>query len=185
MDHYLDIHVLPDPEFDINVIMNALYSKLHRGFASVGHGELGVSFPGMDKKGLGSQLRLHGTHESLSRLMAIQWVVGLRDHIQISNILLVPEVVQHRVVSRMQVKSSAERLRRRSVKNGKLTEAEAQERILETNEKRCKLPFIQLKSSSTGQIFHLYIQHSAPQFNSVAGKFSDYGLSSVATVPYF
>ena len=30
MDHYLDIRVLPDPEFGQVELLNALYAKLHR-----------------------------------------------------------------------------------------------------------------------------------------------------------
>ena len=185
MDHYLDIHVLPDPEFDSNVIVNALFSKLHRGLVSVGQGEIGIRFPGADKNGPGTHLRLHGTNEALNRFMAIEWLTGMRDHIQASKILPIPAKVQHCVVSRIQVKSSAERLRRRSVKNGRLTEAESKERILDSREKRSELPFVQLKSSSTGQIFQLFIQHSLPQVDSVSGKFSAYGLSNTTTVPCF
>ena len=184
MDHYLDIQVLPDPEFTENLLLNAVFAKLHRALASLGGGEVGVSFPGADKV-LGTHLRLHGTSVALIRLMGEDWIKGVRDHIAIGDVRSVPAVTQYRVVRRIQLKSSAERLRRRSVKNGRLTESEAQERILSSNEKRCKLPFIQLKSNSTGQNFLLFIQQSAPQAIPVIGVFSDYGLSSSATIPYF
>ena len=34
MDHYLDIRLLPDPEFPAPLLMNALFTKLHRALVS-------------------------------------------------------------------------------------------------------------------------------------------------------
>jgi CRISPR-associated endonuclease Csy4 len=55
MDHYLEIRLLPDPEFPATTLMNALFSKFHRGLASHGEGAIGVSFPDVKEahRGLG------------------------------------------------------------------------------------------------------------------------------------
>ena len=45
MDHYVDIQVLPDPEFLETTLMNELFSKLHRALGKHGQGKIGVSFP--------------------------------------------------------------------------------------------------------------------------------------------
>ena len=92
---------------------------------------------------------------------------------------------QHRVVKRVQVKSSAERLRRRSVNKGWLSEAAAIERIPLSKEKQSKFPFLELKSNSNEQTFRLFIWQMPLQSSAVAGRFSDYGLSEHATTPYF
>ena len=184
MDHYLEIQVLPDPEFTENLFMNKIFSKLHCSLVNAGHGEVGVSFPDVDKT-LGARLRLHGTALALNRVMAENWLAGLNDHITVSAVQSVPAIVQYRVVSRVQVKSNAERLYRRSVKKGWLTQEQAQERILSSTEQRSKLPFLQLKSTSTGQNFLLFVEQSPLQAKAVSGKFSDYGLSSAATIPCF
>ncbi|WP_293936083.1 type I-F CRISPR-associated endoribonuclease Cas6/Csy4 [Iodobacter sp.] len=184
MDHYLEIKVLPDPEFEVATLFNALFAKLHRALADVGQGQIGVSFPLADKT-LGPILRLHGKHAALEQLMAENWLKGLRDYTTASVILSVPASAKHRVVKRVQAKSSAERLRRRSISKGWLSEQEAIERIPLANEARLKLPFIQMKSNSTAQSFRLFIQQGPLQAEAVAGVFNDYGLSPVATIPVF
>ncbi len=52
MNHYLDIRLLPDPEFTATVLMSALFSKLHRGLAELGTGRVGVQFSGCGAIGL-------------------------------------------------------------------------------------------------------------------------------------
>ena len=71
MDHYIDITLLPDPEFPVTTLMNALFSKLHRGLVDHGGRDIGVSFPDIakNKRSLGKRMRLHGSKESLERLM--------------------------------------------------------------------------------------------------------------------
>jgi CRISPR-associated endonuclease Csy4 len=41
MDHYLEIRVLPDPEFSEEMLMAALVAKLHRALGKEGRGILG------------------------------------------------------------------------------------------------------------------------------------------------
>ena len=114
MNFYQDIRVLEDPEFKESMLMAALFAKLHRALGAYGEGDIGISFPRAEKI-LGDTIRLHGTQQALSAIAATPWLKGLRDYTQCSEILAVPEKVAYRTVSRVQVKSSAERLRRRSV----------------------------------------------------------------------
>lgn len=184
MDHYIDIRVLPDPEFVETVLMNALFSKLHRGLVAAGAGQVGVSFP-KEVKQLGDVLRLHGSQDALKTMMANGWMKGLRDYTEVSIIQLVPKDCQHRFVKRVQIKSSAERLRRRSIKNGKVSPEDAATRIPLSREKRLALPYLELKSQSTSQAFKLFVYQSEPQSEPSEGQFSSYGLSSNATIPVF
>lgn len=184
MDHYQDIRVLPDPEFSEPMLMAALFAKLHRALAAHGQGNIGVSFPGMQRTP-GAVLRLHGSHKTLAELQESGWLKGLRDYTGIGPLQAVPTGAQHRTVSRVQVKSSAERLRRRSVSKGWLTDAQAREKIPMANEQRSSLPFITLKSLSTGQSFRLFLKQGELQAVPIEGSFSFYGLSAFATVPWF
>lgn len=184
MDHYIEIRVLPDPEFSEEMLMAALMAKLHRALGQRGKGDIGVSFPAHGIKP-GAVLRLHGEHQGLSELESLAWRKGLNDYCLCTAIKAVPEVNQWRCVSRVQVKSSAPRLMRRSVKKGWITEEEAQQRIRTMEEARTDLPWLNLRSLSTGQSFRLFIRHGELLSAPVVGMFSTYGLSGTATVPWF
>lgn len=184
MDSYQDIRLLPDPEFGIELLMAALFAKLHRALGQYAAGKIGVSFPRAGKTP-GDRLRLHGSAEVLAEFNLTAWRKGVNDHIESSDINTVPAGVKYRTVSRVQVKSSAERLRRRSVKKGWMTEEQALEHIPDSHSKRCNLPFIALKSLSTGEGFRLFIRQGELRDSPTAGAFGSYGLSGTTTVPWF
>lgn len=52
-------------------------------------------------------------------------------------------------------------------------------------EARTDLPWLNLRSLSTGQSFRLFIRHGELLSAPVVGMFSTYGLSATATVPWF
>lgn len=184
MEHYIELRLLPDPEFAETLLMNALFVKLHRALCEAGRGEIGVSFPKADKT-LGDRLRLHGGKEALERLNSLNWLTGMRDHVSDFGVRPAPEKCKYRIVQRVQAKSSAERLYRRSARNGRLSEEEAMIKAAAAAEERLNLPFVLLKSASTGQQFLLFIEQGKLTDKPQTGSFSDYGLSSVATVPWF
>ncbi len=186
-DHYLDIRLLPDPEFSTPLLMSALFSKLHRALVQQGEGNIGVSFPKVRPKApsLDDCLRLHGSAEALGRLASLNWLLGMRDHTAVGEITPVPGDTAHRVVRRVQAKSSPERLRRRLMQRRGITLDAACEAIPDTAGERLNLPFVTLRSQSTGQPFRLFIEHLPVQEQPVRGEFSAYGLSPEATVPWF
>lgn len=187
MDHHADIDVRPDPEFPAHQLMSALYSKLHRVLVAQNSTRIGVSFPGVDLKAphLGTRLRLHGDFASLSALAESCWLAGMRDHVTLGQPTRVPEAAKHCVVRRVQVKSSPERLRRRLMRRHNLDVYEVQQRIPDGVARLSGLPFVQLHSTSTGQPFRLFIDHGPAQSSAVLGDFNTYGLSQVATIPWF
>ena len=201
MDHYVDIRLQPDAEFAPAMLMAALFTKLHKVLAAGAHQDIGVSFPQMDegdpaparasRKGahpryaLGQVLRLHGTGLTLHKLLATDWLTGMRDHVVCGAVLAVPTNARHRVVSRVQAKSSPERLRRRQMRRHGLTAEQAQERIPDSAAEELNLPFLTLRSQSTGQTFRLFIRLGPEQATAVSGEFGAYGLSAQATVPWF
>ncbi len=187
MDHYIDIDVRQGPEFPAHQLMSALYAKLHRVLVAQNSTGIGVSFPGVDLKALqfGTRLRLHGNLVSLSALLESDWLAGMRDHVKLVQPARVPEAAKHCAVRRVQVKSSPERLRRRLMRRHNLDAQEAQRRIPDDAARLVRLPFMQLRSTSTGQVYRLFIAHGPAQPDAVSGGFNTYGLSQVATIPWF
>ena len=187
MDHYLDIRLLPDPEFPAPMLMSALFAKLHRRLVEHSRGDIGVSFPAVDETrlALGDRLRLHGTAEAIERLMAENWLHGMRDHSALQSITMVPADVRYRTVRRVQAKSNPERLRRRLMQRKGLTQEAAVAAIPDSAGERLKLPYVTLNSRSTGQQFRLFIQHSTIASIPSPGQFTSYGLSGTATIPWF
>lgn len=187
MDHYLEISLRPDPEFAPALLMNALFNKLHRALVQLGSEQIGVSFPDamVERPHLGSRLRLHGSSGHLQALMALPWLSGMLDHANVSAILPVPENARHRTVRRVQVQSSPERLRRRYSRRHGVSANEALERLPDSIAGRLKLPFVTVRSQSTGQQFRLFIAHGPEQDTPQSGVFNCYGLSQHATLPWF
>ena len=188
MDHYLDITLLPDPEFSQNHLMDALFAKLHRALVTAGCGDIGISFPQVREQGtgLGTVLRIHGRALRLSELMAVNWLAGMRDHTALSAVQAVPSTCAcFRVVSRLQAKSSPARERRRLMRRKGLTEEQAMAKIPDSCAEVLHLPYVQMRSQSTGERFLLFIRHGPIQVWPTEGTFSAYGLSPTGTVPWF
>jgi CRISPR-associated endonuclease Csy4 len=205
MDHYIDLRVRPDPETATAHILNAMAGRLHLALARLQSEDIGISFPRFRlatqppsnappaagstrqlwRPTLGDTLRLHGRHDRLRQLMALDWLAGLGDYTAAEEARPVPPDAKHRVVTRRQVHSSADRIRRRQMKRHGLTEQEAQARIPDSVEKRLALPFLQLRSQSTGQAYRLFIEHLPCRNEAASGTFNTYGLSASTTVPWF
>ncbi len=212
MDHYLDIQVLPDPEFPPSMLLNALYAKLHRVLVSSGRRDIGVSFPAYrapeivpnakaeDKPpkkingSLGQILRLHSTHQALSDLMAINWLHGMCDHLVLSEIAFIPANATHGIVRRVQATQSRgervrQRLLRRVAKRAAYQQITLEQAIAQIPsqlpDKWVDLPFLTLKSQSTGQYFRFFIHQASCVAGEKSGEFNAYALSSKATLPFF
>lgn len=188
MSYYLDIRLRPDPALTPQYLLNSLYARLHRALVQLGSQDIGVSFPGHDdaRPTLGNSLRLHGPAASLQALLATAWLSGMLDYLQISSIKPAPTDSTHRRVNRAQAKSSPARLRRRAMRRHQLDEQAAAQRIPDSAVEHLKLPFVTLGSRSTGQAsFPLFIRHGPVLETPVLGLFNSYGLSNVATIPWF
>jgi CRISPR-associated endonuclease Csy4 len=186
MDHYLEFQILPDPEFPSSIIMNLLYNKLHKVLVQTGSTDIGLSFPDFDHKRnrFGERLRLHGSHVHLKNLIDNLSLSALLDHLRVGDVQEIPQRVNYVTVRRVQCKSSAERIRRRQIKRHQLSEEDALIRIPDTVQKQLTLPYVTLKSDSTGQSFRLFIKQQEAG-NSEMGTFNAYALSNQATVPMF
>jgi CRISPR-associated endonuclease Csy4 len=189
LDHYLDIRIRPDENFSAGQLMGVLFGKLHRALAERQAIDIAVCFPQHRSTGaspfIGETLRLLSGQVQLQALMASAWLVGVRDHIEVGDILPVPAMVQHRVVRRVQTQSNPERLQRRYAQRHNMSVEAAAQLITADHAKCCDLPFVSIRSQSTGQRFRLFIEHGALSEQPIQGAFNTYGLSSVATVPWF
>mgnify|MGYP000974576886 CR=1 FL=1 len=189
MDSYIEIRLLPDFELDGNFLLNSLCSKLHVVLSNAGAGRIGLSFPEFKLYGrsLGQKVRLHGHAADLQKLMAANWLQGLRDYCHCSEIATVPANARQCYFARIQQKS-AENKRRRSVKKGWLTEEQALSQIPENGQKQLRLPYLQLKSRTTQQQLMVFIEQGPVTDLQVIGTFNSYGLSRSSekvTVPWF
>lgn len=189
--HHIDLRLLPDPEFSHAHLLGALHAKLHRALVQLQASDIGVSFPqySLDPRSLGSLVRLHGSEASLQRLMATDWLKGMRDHLDTSAITAIPPQVQYRSIQRRQFKTSAERLRRRWMRRQDKTPEQAAAAIPDSVQHLPDLPFIQLRSQSTGQHFHLFVALGPiePEPGTIPGSFNSYGLANTPqdTIPWF
>ncbi len=187
MDRFVDIQLRPDPEIAAHYLLGALYAKLHRALVARNSTGVAVSFPGYQNRPLtlGTCLRLLGSGSALDELTQSDWLSGMRDHVTIGAVAAVPTTATNRTLRRVQAKSNPERLRRRLIKRHGLDEAQARKRIPDSVTEMLQLPFVQLRSSSTGQMFRLFLNlgemHAAP----IPGEFNAYGLSQQATTPWF
>jgi CRISPR-associated endonuclease Csy4 len=185
MTYYIEIKILPDPEFSLALLMNALYNKLHRALTKLNADDIGISFPRYDQKAmrLGDLIRLHGSSDRLEALVTSGWLTGMNDHVKVGTINQTPLHTKQVAYRRIQTKSSTERLIKRRMKRHNLNLEEATELYLNSKPKPLHFPYINLKSQSTGQIFKLFILQEEQENSS--GLFNTYGLSKGGTVPLF
>lgn len=189
--HYIDITLLPDPEFSHLHLMSALVAKLHRALVERQNTDIGVSYPQhveqpASRRTLGAVLRLHGTFDALQHLMTQDWLKGMRDHTLVAALRPAPAGAQHRTVRRRQFKTNADRLRRRRIQRKGETAEQAMAAIPDNVERRPDLPFVQLSSSSTGQPYCLFVEHG-PLLSATSGSggFNSHGLSKGSSIPWF
>ncbi len=185
--HHVDIRVVPDPETNASQLLDALYDRLHLALVQRRIEDIGVSFPGYSTspRTLGTLLRLHGSEAGLRRLLQEDWLKGMRGHVRLSEINPVPEGVPQRTVQRRQFKTNVERLRRRRMHRKGESAQQAQQAIPATVERQPNLPYLHLRSRSTGHPFCLFIALGPLLESPIPGPFNSHGLSRGSTVPWF
>jgi CRISPR-associated endonuclease Csy4 len=185
--YYIDLTVVPNPESGIQQLLGALYDRLHLALVQQKLDNIGVSFPGYSAapRSLGTTLRLHGSDASLQQLFVSDWLKGMRDHVRMTDVAAAPVDAPHRTVQRKQFKTNVDRLRRRRMKRKGETAEQAQEAIPYTVERTPNLPYLHVRSRSTGQPFCLFIALGPPGPAAVPGNFNRYGLGGPTTVPWF
>lgn len=197
MKYYQEITLIDQAEISLYFIWSKLYTQLHIALAEIkdtnNKVDLGVSFPQYlfekndknSKVNLGKKLRLFAQNEAdLKKLDLKKWLDRLTDYVHITSIREVPENIKgYAIYKRKQVKTNAKRLARHRVKRGDIGFDEALARysnVVTTTD----LPFIQMKSLTSDQVFKLFIEKKNAE-QSESQVFSTYGLSSESSVPEF
>ncbi|MDQ7002765.1 MAG: type I-F CRISPR-associated endoribonuclease Cas6/Csy4 [Ghiorsea sp.] len=183
MNYYIDIQLKPDAEMRENVLLNKVYTKLHKALCSLKSTDIGVSFPKHRVK-LGDVIRIYGNRDRLMALQAMNWLGGLIGYCGVSDISQVPAQVKFRTMSRKQSNMTESKLRR-LVKRGSLAPEEAKHYKAKMFTQGLDNPYLELESGSNGHKHRRYIQFGDILDDSVVGEFDQFGLSKVATVPWF
>jgi len=203
MNHYIEIQLNSDDDFPVYFLRNTCFKKLHKALHDLKQTAIGVSFPeckkmqkrgGMGKTKLGKVIRLHGVKNDLQSLQDANWLGGLSGYCEVSEILPVPETVEgYRTVSRIQPTMTEAKLKKRieyQKANGDLkSDAEIKAYIKQYRAKMFASsldnPYLELQSSSTGEIYRIFIDFGELQGQPVLGEFNRFGLSKTATIPWF
>ncbi len=185
--HYVDLTVVPDAETGVAPLFGALYDRLHRALAQQRLDSIGVSFPqySVIPRSLGDTLRLHGPETVLQAFLAGDWLRGVRDHVRSTDIAAAPDDASHRRVARRQFKSNVDRLRRRRMKRKGETAEQAASAIPDSATEKPTLPYVHLRSLSTGQPYCLFVELGPLRSEPAEGRFNTYGLGEGGTVPWF
>ena len=184
MDHYIDIKLQPDAEMRENVLLNKVYTKFHKALFDLNNKTIGVSFPAY-KVLLGRTIRLHSDISMLRDLQGINWLGGLSGYCQISEIAKVPDNVKYRVISRKQSNMTFAKLKRLKARGSITTSEEEKAYKQKMFGYSLDNPYFELESTSNGNQHRRFIQFSDLLDESIDGQFDDFGLSKVATVPWF
>lgn len=184
MDFYIDVTLLPDAEMPTNVLLNKVYTKFHKALFDLQANDVGVSFPETIVT-FGKVMRIHSDKSRLLELGNINWLGGLGGYCKFSEILPAPENAKFRCVSRWRSNMSESHVRR-LVKRGSISQDELKRykaKMFATQ--MTTLPFLELESASNGRFHRRYIQTSELLDHPVKGSFDYFGLSKIATVPWF
>lgn len=183
MDHFIDITLLPDPEFKATVLMNAVYSKLHKKLCEHHSTDIGVSFPDY-KLTLGNILRIHGSDKGLGVLLRTGWLGGMIGYCKVGEVSPIPETADHRTVRRKQTTMSEAKLKR-LLKRGSIKQDDTGQYRTKMSASGLDNPYLELVSGSNGQKHRRYIQFGDLTEKPIEGEFDSFGLSKTATVPWF
>jgi CRISPR-associated endonuclease Csy4 len=188
MKFYQEITLLQSEEIGIYFLWEKLFTQLHLGFVkfkgSEDNSSIGISFPEYHSRGLGKKIRLFAEKETLLSFNTELRLDRLSDYIHIKSIKAVPSDVKYYTsFHRFRFKSNKDGLVRRYAKRHKLSLNEASKHYEDFERTDTLLPFIQMKSLSTGEKFKLHIAQSSSK-EEVNQGFTCYGLSLTENKSY-
>ncbi len=192
MRYYQEISLLHRANIGLYDFWQKLYQQIHLALVENNvdkHASaIGVSFPEYDAGHylLGTKLRLFALEKPvLEQLQCEKWLSRLKDYLQCGKISSVPEVVvSHANFRQVKPKGSKEKLARRWAKRKRESFEKALAHYDNYNERRCRLPYINMISQSNGHHFRMFIKKQEMELPR-EGLFSCYGLSNTTTVPLF
>lgn len=191
MQYYIDIKLLSDTEITLGFIWQKVYNDIH--LALVEHKDhenmvsIGLSLPAYGEIfPLGNVLRLFAQSEAeLKSLNLDTRLIRYADYVDIGDTKEIPpEIKGYVTFGRKQFKSNPQRLAKRYAKRHSVSLEEALEVYKQVEAQQTKLPYINIKSTSTGQHLKIFIEKKEAK-REEKGKFTTFGLSQTATVPWF
>ncbi|SQH77673.1 putative CRISPR-associated endonuclease Cas6/Csy4 [Shewanella benthica] len=183
MDSYIDIQLKPDAEMREAELSSKVFTKFHKALVALNTNRIGISFPRVNLN-LGRLFRIHGEASLLHDLQGLCWLGALSGYCRTGDVLKVPEAVKYRIIS----------VKRSNLSKSKMNRLIARGSIDKDGEKRYKVkmlsqgfdnPYLDLFSSSTGQVHRKFFEFSDIKEKPMVGIFDTYGLSKTATVPCF
>lgn len=192
MKFYFDITLLPSAEIPLSFLWEKVYQQVHLALVEMksvnGNSDIAVSFPEYDGKSfpLGHKLRLFASTKSqLQQLDIGKWLNRLADYSHCTTIREVPQSVSEFArFNRVRFDTNIERLARRRVKRKGESFEHAMKHFDGFKVQESTLPFINMTSLSKNERFRLFIEKELVS-QAAVGEFTCYGLSKVATVPWF
>jgi len=192
MYYYQEISLLHKANIELCRFWEKLFPQIHLALVESKTAEnqsaIGVAFPEYDaaEYSLGTKLRLLAEEEqTLKQMQCEKWLNRLNDYVHLSGIKPVPERLEGQACFRhVKPKGSKEKLARRRAKRTGETLQQALAYFATYEEKRSRLPYINMHSESNGQRFRLFIEKQTME-QPQTGLYSCYGLSSKTTVPLF
>lgn len=183
MDSYIDIQLKPDAEMREAELSSKVFTKFHKALVTLNTNQIGISFPQVHLK-LGRLFRIHGEASLLNDLEGLAWLGSLSGYCQVGAIIAVPEQVQYRNISAKKSNMSNAKLRR-LIKRGTLDQDGLKRYKVKMLSQGFEQPYLDLFSSSTGQIYRKFFDFSDLMSDPVEGVFDSYGLSRTATIQWF
>jgi len=183
MTHYIDVRLHPKKEIRENILLNQIYSAFHKRLYDMKSNNIAVSFPEYRLK-LGRLFRIHGSKESLEKLQSKEWLGKYAEFCKVSKIEAIPEKVQYRTVSRIQQNMTEAKLRR-LIKRGTIPQEDIKKYRIKMYQGGLDNPYVELVSMSNGQLHRRFMEFGELQTNKIKGEFDLFGLSKIATVPWF
>lgn len=183
MDYYIDIKIKPDAEMRENLLLNKVYSKLHKALFTLNSSEIGVSFPRYHVM-LGDVIRIHGVEEKLIELQKTNWLGGLSGYCEVCEVQAIPEQVTYRTISRIQSNMTEAKLRR-LIKRGSIPSENIKAYKAKMFTQGMDNPYFELVSTTNGHKHRRYIELGELKAEKTSGEFDTFGLSQTATIPWF
>jgi len=183
MNFYIDIKLMSNKEIRENVLLNQIYTEFHKRLYDMKATNLAVSFPNYKLK-LGNIFRIHGEKEALLKLNEKDWLLNFKQFCHISYIKVIPEQVKYRTISRVQQTMSQSKLRR-LIKRGTIQEEDRKKYQVKMFQGGLENPYVELISMSNKQLHRRFIKFGELQDKEVIAEFDLFGLSKIATIPWF
>lgn len=183
MDYYIELRLKPDAEMREAELSSKVFTKFHKALVELKTNQIGISFPQVNLK-LGKIFRIHGEASLLNDLQGLDWLGPLSGYCQLSNILLVPENTEYRIISEKRSNLSKAKLRRLIARGNIDKEGEKLYKVKMLSQ-GFDNPYLDLFSSSTEQVHRKFFEFSDVKAEPIDGTFDSYGLSKVATIPWF